>query len=210
MINFRTPRQHLISIAIGGVCGILLTIAAVFSDLLPGSIIYFIFPGALLLSLTGYWLSNMVRRFLPSAPQLLRFALVGALSTSIELAILNILFALTGITSGIYFSIFKALTFIIALGNGYFFNKNWTFPKTENSIGREFGKYVIVNIVGLILNVGTATLVVNVVGTPSGISSTTWANMGAIVAVFIVMIWNFLSYKCFVFRKQDLYFTQNK
>jgi putative flippase GtrA len=51
------------------------------------------------------------------------------------------------------------------------------------------------------LNVGAASLVVNVIGPQFGMSEKLWANVGGIGAAFAVVVWNFIGYKFIVFRK---------
>jgi putative flippase GtrA len=153
------------------------------------------------LALFGFVSFLLLGKWMPIMVQIARFCIVGFLSTAIEIAVINVLFAVSGQTAGIYFSLFKTLTFLIALGNGYFFNKIWTFKSEERRVHIEFSKYAGVNLVGIVLNVGTASLIVNVIGAPVGFSETVWANIGVIVAVFVVMVWNFTSYRLFVFNK---------
>jgi len=43
--------------------------------------------------------------------------------------------------------------------------------------------------------------VVNVIGAPTGIADKTWANIGGLTASIIVLSWNFIGYKFFVFKK---------
>ncbi len=139
----------------------------------------------------------------PFAPALIKFLIVGAVSTFLELAVLNVLFAITGVTAGVLFSVFKALTYILGMTNSYVFNKYWSFGAQGTNRYAEIGKFIAVNIMGLIINVGTASLIVNGIGAPSGISGAAWANFAAIVAVFVVLVWNFLNYKFFVFRTEE-------
>lgn len=133
--------------------------------------------------------------------RLAKFSLIGGTSSLLEFFILNFLFAVTGITSGLYYSFFKALTFIIALLNSYFWNRSWTFEKENDANKKEFGAFFVANLIGLCINVGTASLVVNGIGAPSFISPYAWANVGVLVAVCVTMTWNYLSYALFVFKK---------
>ena len=137
----------------------------------------------------------------PNALQFAKFGIIGGLSTLINLSILNALFAITGITSGNLFSAFVAGTFFFGLVNGFFLNKHWAFKTRTSKIHIEFGKFVLVAFIGLIINVATASLIVNVIGAPIGVSATFWANTGAVIAVFVAMAWNFYGYKLFVFKE---------
>jgi putative flippase GtrA len=108
----------------------------------------------------------------------------------------------SGIASGIYFSLFKALSFIVANVNSYFWNKHWTFVgEGSKKAPQEFGIFFAVSIGGLLINVLSASFIVNIIGPQFGLSSEIWANVGGICASFIGMAWNFVGYKIVVFRK---------
>jgi len=130
-----------------------------------------------------------------------RFLLVGALNTFIDLGVLNILIWFSGIASGVWFSVFKGLSFLVATTNSYFWNKHWTFEKGKNGFAaHEFSKFVAVTAVGLFINVGIASLVVNVVGVQFGVSEEMWATIGAAASALFAWAWNFLSSKFIVFK----------
>ncbi len=131
-----------------------------------------------------------------------KFALTGALNTFIDLGILNILIWISGAASGTLFSVFKAISFLVATINSYFWNKHWTFEKGKNVFAaKEFSKFLIVTAIGLSINVGIASLVVNVIGPQFEISKEIWATVGAFTAILFAWIWNFLSSKFIVFKK---------
>ena len=117
------------------------------------------------------------------------------------MGILNFLMWAFAITAGWGFSFFKAISFSIAAVNSYFWNRIWTFKAESKASGKEFLKFYIVTGIGFFLNVGIASLIVNVVGPQFGMAMKTWANIGAIIAVVCVAAWNFLGYKFIVFKK---------
>lgn len=134
--------------------------------------------------------------------QLAKFVIVGFLNTSIDFGILNFFMALSGISSGSIFSGFKSLSFIIANLNSYFWNKRWSFQKeTEKAIGKEYLVYLLISIASVFINVGLASLIVNVIGPQFGFSAIVWANMGAAIGTALGLVWNFLGYKFLVFKK---------
>lgn len=134
--------------------------------------------------------------------QLFKFTLTGSLNTFIDFAVLNLLMNAFLITSGWYFSFFKIISFSCAAVNSYFWNKFWTFQKKETKIGtKEFSQFYLITGISLLLNVGIASLVVNVIGTQFGLTETLWANVGAFIGVLGAFIWNFLGYKFIVFKK---------
>lgn len=137
----------------------------------------------------------------PNAVLFAKFSIIGGFSTLISISMLNALFVLTGVTSGDLYSAFVAGTFFFGLVSGFFLNKHWAFKTRTNKIHVEFGKFALVAIGGLFINVLAASFVVNVISIPSWASATGWANTGAVVAVFVAMMWNFYGYKHFVFKE---------
>ena len=137
----------------------------------------------------------------PSILQFPKFITVGVSNTIIDFGILNLLMYLTGETSGIFFSLFKSISFIVAVTNSYILNKHWTFKSSGETKNGEFLKFVVVNLIGCAINVSWASYVVNVIGAPAGISPMLWANIGAASAVVFTVSWNFIGAKFFVFKK---------
>lgn len=68
--------------------------------------------------------------------QAAKFSLVGALNTFVDLGVLNLLIFVTGISAGVFYSVFKGISFIIAVINSYFWNKFWVFAPLENFISQ--------------------------------------------------------------------------
>lgn len=152
-----------------------------------------IFP---LLSPAGLWVTYWIGKKWQFVFQAGKFSLVGALNTFIDLGVLNLLILLTGIATGVGFSLFKAIAFITATVNSYYWNKLWTFGSQKGN----FMQFFVVSVIGFFINVGTASLVVNVIGPLGGIGPELWANIGAITATFVALAWNFLGYKFLVFK----------
>jgi len=151
------------------------------------------------------YLSNLKERH-PFVPQFIRFFCVGLLNTTIDFAVLNFLIYLTGKSSGVYFPVFKSVSFIVAVTNSYFMNKYWTFKSFDNNANNstktgEFLKFLGIYIIGGGINVGVATYVVNYISAPIGFSPVLWANVGAFFAVAFTLTWNFIGLKFIVFKK---------
>lgn len=67
--------------------------------------------------------------------------------------------------------------------------------------GKEFFQFIVISVIGLILNAAIAGFLVIVVGPLGGIKVKTWASVSAAVASICVMAWNFIGYKFWVFKK---------
>jgi len=155
-----------------------------------------------ILFLIGLFVASVIGKRFLIIYQAAKFLLIGILNTFIDLGILNLLILTTGVASGLGFSVFKGASFLVAVVNSYFWNKFWTFKKREiTKAPREFAQFFTVALIGLAINVLVASLVVNVVGPQFGLSEKIWANIGAIVATFVGMTWNFFGYKFIVFKE---------
>jgi putative flippase GtrA len=155
-----------------------------------------------LLCLLGIYVAKLLVGRIPVLFQLAKFVLVGASNTFVDLGILNILMLITGVFGGVAYSLFKAISFICSVINSYFWNKFWTFEKKETKVGlSEFGKFFVIAGIGFFLNVGIASLVVNIIGPQFGLAKEVWANVGAFLAILVVFMWNFSGYKFIVFKK---------
>jgi len=136
--------------------------------------------------------------------QFIKFLVVGLLNTGVDFGILNLLMFLTGISSGLGYSVFKAISFTCGVINSYVWNKRWTFQKGGKLESKEFSKFFIINLVAFGINVGTASLLVNFVEPIGGISPYVWANISALVAAGFTTLINFFGYKYLVFRDKPL------
>jgi putative flippase GtrA len=146
----------------------------------------------------GYFLSKYIKIIF----QVAKFGCVGAANFAVDIGILNLLIFLSGTAVGAAYIAFKVISFAFAVTNSYIWNKVWTFKKTDTKeTGKEFSQFIMVSVIGLILNAAVAGFLVIVVGPMGGIKVKTWASVSAAVASICVMVWNFLGYKFWVFKK---------
>ncbi|QQS61043.1 MAG: GtrA family protein [Candidatus Moraniibacteriota bacterium] len=146
----------------------------------------------------GYLLSRYIANFFF---QLAKFGAVGAANFSIDFGVLNLLILVSHISNGIGFTGFKAISFVVAVINSYFWNKFWSFEsKNTKKMENEFSQFLMVSFIGALLNVGISHLMVNVIGSGT-MNSIVWANISAAIASIAVISWNFFGYKFFVFKK---------
>lgn len=145
-----------------------------------------------------------------------KFVLVGGLNTLVDWGILSfiiftaknsgistnkILFEVFSITI-IYYTIFKAISFIVATTNSYIWNKFWTFKrKATERVGKEFLQFLIVSIIGFLINVGIASFVFKFISPVAGFNDDQWALIAAAIATVVSLTWNFIGYKFIVFEK---------
>jgi len=150
----------------------------------------------------GLWASSKVARKIPIILQIAKYGAVGAFNTFLDWGVVNTLIALTSISSGLWFSVFAGTGFIVANIGSFFWNKYWTF--TSNGQVSQSGnmiQFFAVSAVGFGVKVAIASLVVNVIGAPEGFSSEQWANIGNVSGTMLSMVWNFVGYKFWVFKR---------
>ena len=153
------------------------------------------------LSVGGIVFVSLLKDRLVSLYQLGKNFLVGISNTLIDLSILNLLMMLSGVASGLFYVLFKALSFSSATVNSYFWNKAWTFEKEGGAEGKEFTKFYTVALGGLVIHLIVSALVVNVVGPQFGASEQVWGTVGGLVSALVAFLWDFFGYKFLVFKK---------
>ncbi|MEN8252428.1 MAG: GtrA family protein [Patescibacteria group bacterium] len=154
-----------------------------------------------LLANIALWIAWLISKYVPIAFQIAKFAAVGAFNTFFDWGVLNLLIAMTGIATGLGFSIFKSISFVLAATGAYFWNKYWTFDAKEKPTKEEIVKFIIVSVSGFIINVGLASLIVTIFQDATPLTKEQLANVAAASATFASLIWNFVGYKLFVFKK---------
>ncbi|HLM84298.1 MAG TPA: GtrA family protein [Candidatus Bathyarchaeia archaeon] len=141
----------------------------------------------------------------PIIPQFAKFAMIGFMNFFIDILILNVEMTLSGRNTGLYYTAFKAFSFLCAVTFSYFFNKHWAFQdKKKTEQGKQFSQFLFVSVIGMIFNVTAASIVVTYIAPAAtfiSLSGKLWGNLGAVGGAAAGLIWNFLGYKFWVFKK---------
>lgn len=137
-----------------------------------------------------------------------KFAAIGFTNAAVDFGVLNLLIANTGITAGVWYSVFKAVSFISAVVPSYFWNKYWAFGSSQGDAltssggGRfEFAKFISVAVVSILINTGVASFVVNFIDPVLGLDVRVWANVSAVAGSAVALILSFVGFKTLVFKK---------
>lgn len=155
-----------------------------------------------LLAAAGIYIGYLLSKIIPFFFQFAKFGAIGAANFAVDIGILNLLIFLSGVAVGIPYTIFKVISFTFAVTNSYLWNKFWAFKKeSTKETGKEFFQFIVISIIGLILNAVIASFLVNVMGPLGSIKVKTWASVSAAFASVCVMAWNFVGYKFWVFKK---------
>lgn len=155
-----------------------------------------------ILAVFGVWVSYVIGQKYLFVYQLGKFLLIGVFFALIDIAVLDILIKIFGITKGAGYNIFVATSFVIVTSIKYVADKYWAFEKTEKErMGKEFFQFFIITLISGFIQTVIASLVVNTIGPKFGASSLVWANVGKILGIGVASAWNFLGYKFIVFKK---------
>ena len=154
----------------------------------------------------------------PGARQLIKFIIVGASSFTIDIGLLNVFYLVLGWP----ILVAKTVSFLIAVANGFYWNRRWTFRATEGDARKQYPKFVLTNTIGLILNLTIMTSAIllatqmGLIHTPrpigeivslllSGEGKKTFnpltINAATFVATVFVTAWNFTAAKFFTFKR---------
>ena len=93
----------------------------------------------------------------PFLKDLIKFAIVGAIGTVINL---SILFILTEFFN-LYYLISEIIAFLVSVLNNYILNKLWTFKeKIQEKLVRKYFKFSLICVISLVLNISVLFILV--------------------------------------------------
>lgn len=159
---------------------------------------YYIYIAYPLLAFAGMVFAYFLGKKAAILWQLAKFGLVGVLNTAIDFGILNYLSSYAGVTEGIQLVPIKAVSFLVALINSYWWNKNWVFEGRKKANALTF---VVISTIGISINVSTVYILTTLFPAPAGLSSQIWLNIANVGATLMSLGWNFLGYRLIVFKK---------
>ncbi len=136
--------------------------------------------------------------------QLIKFGSVGIINTGVDFAVLNLLMWTFGINEGKWLIPINIVAFTLASANSYIFNKFWTFKEKtleKSQVTKQFSQFMVISIIGAIINTVILYSIATLISPIFGLSQTLWTNFAKIAATGISMVWNFVGYKFFVFKK---------
>ncbi len=148
----------------------------------------------------GYFLGRWFSFF----SQFGKFVTIGFTNAAVDFGVLNLLIFATGIAAGIWYPVFKIISFVCAVIPSFFWNKYWAFGAGGTREGwTEFLKFMSVMVVSVFINAGTASLVVNFIHPVLGLNPAAWANAGAVAGSAVGLIFSFAGFKVAVFKVKE-------
>lgn len=136
--------------------------------------------------------------------QLAKFGLIGTANFVVDLGIFSLLVWTTGIAEGNSIIFFKIASVSIAIVNSYIWNKFWSFEEKrvdEATLRTQFFQFIAVSVSAMVLNTAITYLLINWVGDKPGFGAARWATASSAIASVATLLWNFVGYKFFVFRR---------
>lgn len=115
--------------------------------------------------------------------QFVKFCIVGTSNLAIDFSVY--LFFTRVI--GLYFIVANVGAFLVAVTWSFYWNKRWTFQHEEREFNQQYVKFVLTNIVGIILQTSLLFVLVRFFGWYD-----IWAKAFAVVAA---SVWNFSTTK---------------
>lgn len=125
--------------------------------------------------------------------QFAKFAIVGFSNTLIDWTVYFLITRFITLFSD-ELVLSKAISFIVAVTNSFYWNRRWTF-ESQSVSNALFIPFLIVNIVSLIINTGALFISMQLFS----INELT----SLIIATSFTLIWNFTGSKFIVFRKEN-------
>ena len=125
----------------------------------------------------------------PFIKRVIKFGVVGFIGLLVDFSITYIL------KEQVEFNKYLANTtgFVVAASCNYFLNRRWTFKSNNQKVLKEYSFFLIISIMGLVLN----NLIIWMF---SDYSYSLDFYLSKIIAVLIVFVWNFFMNSLFTFR----------
>lgn len=134
--------------------------------------------------------------------RLIRYGVAGGVNTLVDFGILNLLIWIFQATAGVALVLCNGVAFAVASINAYFLHKVWTFEEKSNSSAGQYVLFLVCAVGGLVVNSLVIYLLTKLIFPPDWISPVLWANIAKACATAASMIWNYLTYRQFVFREK--------
>ena len=135
----------------------------------------------------------------------LKFCVVGVIGFVVDFGIMNLLLHLTGNAR-----LASTVSFIAAVISNFIWNRYWTYPDSrEKPLMQQLGQFFLINVIGLgiryllfltidqpIINLAEKILPSDFFISPSVVEH----NITMVIAVFIVMMWNFFANRLWTYN----------
>lgn len=133
--------------------------------------------------------------------QILRFGIVGAVNTIVDLLLLNGLLWLLPTHDARWLLVYNSVTYALGAVNSFILNKYWTFRDQQKTSWREIWRFAATTLFGLCCNDAIIWLASNFIH-PLAMNATLWANASKVLAIFGTACISYLGMHLWVFVRQ--------
>ena len=166
-----TKKDYLLGVVAGLLIGLLAmpALSAGLTVSLYNSIRIFIIPFFLLGTPLGLYVAALLGKKIPAVWQIGKFGVIGILNTLVDLGVLaaiasfvnsrygvesDYIIGMIGTWTVTIYTMYKAISFVVANINSYLWNKYWTFAVgVAQKTKAEYLQFFIISIVGFVINV---------------------------------------------------------
>lgn len=131
---------------------------------------------------------QIIKKLINKNSRFIRYCIGGGFAFLVDLSLLYILTEYVRL----WYLYSATLSFVVTAMVNYTIQKYWTFKNSERKIGQQFLSFLIIQVIGLLLNNLTLYIFVEFVGL--------WYMLAKILAAGLVLIWNYWAGKKFVFK----------
>jgi putative flippase GtrA len=133
-------------------------------------------------------------------PEMTKFAVIGAINTAVDIAILNALLWIGPLKA-------KIVSTVVATTLSYLMNRRWTFASRQRGkVHREYLLFFGLNAIGWIIQMAPIGFAKYGLGfSEESLELADWIafNLANLIGTFFGMLFRFWSYRTFVFKKPD-------
>lgn len=158
----------------------------------------------------GLYIFYLLSAKISALYQMGKFGIVGSSNFFVDLGVFNlIIYFSSGHAEPIFsflavavttWTVFKAISFLVANVNSYFWNKFWTFEQSKTEkVSAEYAQFLIISFIGFLVNVTTFSVVFSL--RPAGLAESLWGTVGVVSGTIAGLGVNFIGYKFWVFKK---------
>lgn len=132
--------------------------------------------------------------------QWLRYSLVGAANTLIDMLILNVLLWRFPITTVQTLVVYNSIAYTGGATSSFFLNKYWTFRRKQRPTSKEVGRFVISMFLELLSSNGLVWLIGNALH-PFITNAMVWGNVSKLLAVACNAMLSYLIMRFWTFAR---------
>ncbi|MEK9174010.1 MAG: GtrA family protein [Patescibacteria group bacterium] len=165
----------------------------------------------------GLIVASLIAKRIALVWQLAKFLVIGIMNTLVDIGVLALITILVATDANhasettwftivslvvTYYSLYKAISFIVANINSFFWNKYWTFgAENRSQATQQFFQFFLVSLIGFAINVSIASVVFGSLSSAGAFTVAQAGLIGAAMGSVIGLAWNFIGYKFFVLKK---------